>query len=67
MSVPAKRRPASAGKRRRSHQALKLARLIKCPKCGKKTRPHQVCPFCGTYQGREVVKLKIKKKKEHKK
>ncbi|OGY43337.1 MAG: 50S ribosomal protein L32 [Candidatus Buchananbacteria bacterium RIFCSPHIGHO2_02_FULL_38_8] len=66
MTVPPKRRPASAGKRRRSHQALAKIKTIKCPKCGKPTLPHRVCPFCGSYQGREIIKLKTKKKKEKK-
>ena len=66
MTVPGKRRSASAGKRRRSHQALSKIKTIKCSKCGKPTLPHRVCPFCGTYQGREVIKFKPKKKKERK-
>lgn len=63
MSVPAKKKPKSATKRRRSHQALKRVKLVKCPKCSKPTLPHHACPNCGTYQGREVIKFKEKKKK----
>jgi len=66
MSVPGKRRSASAGKRRRAHQALKQPQLKKCPKCNKPILPHRVCLFCGSYQGREIIKIKIKKKKEKK-
>jgi len=66
MSVPAKRRSRSKGKRNRAHQALIKKNLVKCSKCGKPTLPHRVCPFCGSYQGREIIKLKVKKKKEKK-
>ncbi|MFA6255413.1 MAG: 50S ribosomal protein L32 [Patescibacteria group bacterium] len=66
MSVPAKRRSRSKGKRGRAHQALVRKKLTKCSKCGKPTLPHRVCLFCGAYQGREIIKLKTKKKKEKK-
>ncbi|MBI3290960.1 50S ribosomal protein L32 [Candidatus Falkowbacteria bacterium] len=65
MSVPAKRRSRSKGKRGRSHQALAKKNLVKCDKCGKKIMPHRVCPFCGNYQGKEIVKPMVKKKKNN--
>ncbi len=64
MSVPKSKKSISRTKRGRSHQALTVKKLIKCPKCDKPKMPHQVCPACGSYQGKEIVKLKIKKKKE---
>ncbi|NUM25858.1 MAG: 50S ribosomal protein L32 [Candidatus Buchananbacteria bacterium] len=64
MPVPAKRRSRSKGRKGRSHLALKSKNLIKCSKCGKPAMPHRVCPNCGTYQGREIVKPKTKKKKK---
>ncbi|OGY47643.1 MAG: 50S ribosomal protein L32 [Candidatus Buchananbacteria bacterium RIFCSPHIGHO2_02_FULL_45_11b] len=66
MPVPPKRRSQSKGKRGRSHAALVKPVLIKCPKCSRPTRPHQVCPACGSYKGKERIKLKMKKKKENK-
>ncbi|MFA6322549.1 MAG: 50S ribosomal protein L32 [Candidatus Buchananbacteria bacterium] len=62
MPVPPKRRSQSKGKRGRAHFALKKANLIKCPKCKKPAMPHRVCQVCGTYQGKEIIKLKTKKK-----
>jgi large subunit ribosomal protein L32 len=67
MSVPAKRRARSEVRRGRSHQALKKVKLYQCPKCGKALLPHHVCAFCGFYNGREVIKIKSKVKKENKK
>ena len=66
MSVPAKRRSSSAKGRRRSHDALVAVKLIRCKKCNKLTRPHQACPACGSYQGREVVSPKVKKQRSAK-
>ncbi len=66
MSVPAKRRPSSEARRGRSHQALKKVNLTKCPKCSKAILPHHACDFCGYYNGREVIKIKTKVKKEKK-
>lgn len=66
MPVPPKRRSQSKGKRGRAHFGLKKASLVKCPKCKKPTLPHTVCKVCGTYKGKEVIKLKTKKKKETK-
>ena len=28
-----------------------------CPKCGTEIRPHRVCMNCGTYKGKEVIKV----------
>jgi large subunit ribosomal protein L32 len=42
--------------RRRSHLALKLVQLQPCPQCKKPRRSHMICPNCGYYAGREVIK-----------
>jgi len=64
MSVPKKKRTSSSVGRRRSHHALSKLTLNKCSQCGKTVKPHTACDFCGTYKGREVVKIKDKTKKE---
>ena len=66
MSVPKKRRTSSSVGRRRSHHALKQVSLVKCSKCGKPVEPHKACAFCGTYKGREVIKIKDEKTKSKK-
>jgi large subunit ribosomal protein L32 len=42
--------------RRRSHLALALVQLAPCPQCRQPRRPHNICPNCGYYAGREVLK-----------
>jgi large subunit ribosomal protein L32 len=44
--------------RRRSHLALAMIQIQPCPNCKHPKRPHAVCPNCGHYAGREVIKTK---------
>ena len=64
MGTPTQKRTKSSKKRRSSHFALKKIKLIDCPKCKKKVKPYHACAFCGTYAGREVLKIKVKKDKK---
>ncbi|MFH1002987.1 MAG: 50S ribosomal protein L32 [Chloroflexota bacterium] len=48
---------------RRAHLALKAKSLVDCPQCHSPRLPHHVCPTCGTYDGREVIKIEGPKKK----
>ncbi len=48
---------------RRSHLGLTPPALVDCPQCHNPKLPHQVCHFCGTYAGREIIELKTPKKK----
>jgi large subunit ribosomal protein L32 len=58
MAVP-KRKTSKArrDKRRSSHWKLATPGLAKCSKCGALRLPHRVCKSCGTYNGREVIKI----------
>ena len=67
MSVPKKRRTKSSVGNRRSHHALKPVTLNNCSKCGKAVRPHTACTFCGSYKGKEAIKVKSKATKTTKK
>ncbi|MFA6394265.1 MAG: 50S ribosomal protein L32 [Patescibacteria group bacterium] len=49
---------------RRAHHALKKVKTGVCPKCAKPVKPHHACAFCGTYRGRDVLKVKAKKAKK---
>ncbi len=64
MGLPAKRRTKQSKRERAAHFALKKFTLATCSHCKRKIRPHQVCPHCGYYKGREVVKMKLKSAKK---
>ncbi|MDO8490110.1 MAG: 50S ribosomal protein L32 [bacterium] len=63
MGLPGKRLSRSSKRRRASHFSLKKQSFVVCPKCEKNVIPHRACSNCGTYKGREVLKLKTLKLK----
>lgn len=68
MGVPRSHHTKSRRNKGRMHLHLKEASLTKCPKCGKSTLPHVVCPNCGYYKEKEIIDvLKKLTKKERKK
>lgn len=58
MAVP-KRKVSKArrDKRRSAVWKLQSPSLVKCSNCGELKLPHKVCKQCGTYNGREVLKM----------
>ena len=67
MALPTKKRPKGERKKRAISYALKKINLISCSKCKKPILPYHICSFCGSYAGKEVLKLKFKKSKKGKK
>ncbi|KPJ85925.1 hypothetical protein AMJ57_01255 [Parcubacteria bacterium SG8_24] len=57
MALPGHRRTSSHKRRRASHFSLKKQTLAVCDKCKQPKQPHRACPSCGTYAGRQVIKL----------
>ena len=55
--LPKKRYPKARQGKRRSHLALKLTGLTRCPNCRTMRLPHHACPVCGHYKGREAVEV----------
>ncbi len=62
MALPKKRHSSARGGRRRTHWKIAKTSLVPCPQCKTLKKPHQVCPVCGTYAGRQAVAIKTKKK-----
>ncbi len=58
MAVPkSKVSKARRDKRRSSHWKLSSPNIVTCSKCGATRLPHRACKACGTYNGREVIKI----------
>lgn len=61
MALPTQKRSKSCQRTRQYQYRLKKICLSVCPKCKKPKLSHQVCPFCGTYMDKEIIKAKSKK------
>ncbi|MBS3818318.1 50S ribosomal protein L32 [bacterium] len=58
MANPKRKHSRSRKGKRRSHHALQLPSLSLCSNCGNPKSPHQACPECGYYKGRQVMEGK---------
>lgn len=63
MALPKRKHSKARGRKRRTHQVLTRPALCECPQCHKMKHQHMICPFCGYYAGREIVKIELKEKK----
>lgn len=63
MPLPKKRYAKARRGKRRSHLGLTSPALSDCPQCHSPKLPHHACLTCGSYAGREVIKIKSPKKK----
>jgi large subunit ribosomal protein L32 len=55
MPNPKRRHSKMRKNQRRAHDHLTALSLSACPNCHERKLPHQVCPRCGYYKGREVI------------
>lgn len=55
MPNPKRRHSKQRRDKRRTHDALSIPNLARCPNCQELKLPHRVCPACGHYKGREIV------------
>jgi large subunit ribosomal protein L32 len=58
MAVPKRKTSPSKRNMRRSHDSLKATSYQECPNCGELRLPHNLCPKCGHYKGREILEPK---------
>jgi large subunit ribosomal protein L32 len=54
MPNPKRRHSKTRTAKRRTHDALAPIGTSECPQCHQRKLPHQVCPNCGYYRGRQV-------------
>jgi large subunit ribosomal protein L32 len=59
-ALPKKKISSSRRGQRRSHDHIEPVPLTNCTQCGAKKPTHRVCPACGTYNGNQVLTIKIK-------
>lgn len=57
MAVPKHRKSkASIMSRRRANDKRELVNTAVCSECGEAKLPHRVCPSCGMYKGKTIVR-----------
>ncbi|MFA5272332.1 MAG: 50S ribosomal protein L32 [Candidatus Omnitrophota bacterium] len=67
MALPKRKHSISRSRKKLTHNKIIAPLLVECKECRKLKVSHMVCPFCGYYGGREIIKIELKEKgKEHK-
>ncbi|HHV79760.1 MAG TPA: 50S ribosomal protein L32 [Firmicutes bacterium] len=56
MAQPKKKTSKSKRDKRAANWKLIPPTLVECPQCHEAKMAHRVCPTCGYYDGREVLK-----------
>ncbi|MFA7308552.1 MAG: 50S ribosomal protein L32 [Patescibacteria group bacterium] len=65
MAEPKKRMSKSrTAMRRRQNQKVLLGGVSICPNCKNPMTPHNACPTCGQYRGRQVLDVTKKTNKK---
>jgi large subunit ribosomal protein L32 len=57
VAVPKRRQSKARTGLRRSQWKLSAPTIVSCPKCRSFKMPHRVCGECGTYNGKQVIKV----------
>ncbi len=57
MAVPKNKVSKARRDKRRANWKLTAPNLVECPHCHALKLPHRVCPNCGQYKGKEVIKV----------
>ncbi|MEW6046460.1 MAG: 50S ribosomal protein L32 [Bacillota bacterium] len=55
MANPKRRFSKARTRTRRSMWRLSAPNLSECPRCHRPRLSHRVCPYCGTYGGRQYL------------
>jgi large subunit ribosomal protein L32 len=66
MSVPVKKLTKTRKRTRAAHHSLDKVKLGICGHCKSPKKPHEICPNCGYYKNRQVIKKPMVSKKQKK-
>jgi large subunit ribosomal protein L32 len=55
MPNPKRRHSKARRGKRRAHDFLQVVNPSTCPNCQEPKAPHQACPKCGYYKGKQVM------------
>jgi len=58
MAVPKRKMSKARRDKRRANWKLTVPGFVACPQCHELRMPHRVCPECGHYNGKVVIKAK---------
>jgi large subunit ribosomal protein L32 len=57
MAVPKHRVSKTRGKKRKAMtMRMRVPTMVECGNCGNRVLLHRVCPKCGFYRGRQIIK-----------
>lgn len=57
MGTPKKKHSHARSAKRAAQWKLRAPAVEECPRCHKSKLPHRVCPNCGYYKDRQVIKF----------
>jgi large subunit ribosomal protein L32 len=59
VAVPKRKTSRSNTRSRRSQWKTNAPTLVSCPNraCGELKRPHEACPNCGQYDGKQILEV----------
>ncbi len=55
MAVPNRKISKTRKRKRRANHHVDIPNVISC-ECGEPTLPHRICPSCGMYKGRQMLR-----------
>ncbi len=66
MAHPKRKHSHARTHKKKAHQKVYSPTLVKCNHCRRLKPKKMVCPFCGYYKDREIIKIEPKKDKKKK-
>lgn len=66
MAHPKRKHSHARTHKKRTHQKIHSPSLVKCSQCKKPKPKNMVCPFCGYYKNKEIIKIELKENKKKK-